>query len=347
MNLAFPAHMPPHDGTNGTSATADNHEVPSGQIAGPIKPFINTAVAMTVTPASATGATSAASSARSSPSMQKSMLRHRQPSLRDLTQDRDALSQANPAMSPFAPSVRPFHDRSHSPHTRTTAQNSMAEAISAGRSPGLIRRMSRGASSRLRRRASTTHNLRMRDQSAGPVLMRRRSDSNGASDADQDISDCEPLPPTKETEVSPISRSDGLGISLPRPSNASSVLSGFEGGIAPAIHAVLEQGTWCDKISTKKTKRIKIWLDTNAARVCWHPTNSAKSFFIDDVREIRVGADARNARDDAQVQPEDENRMISIIYQGLTRSKGSHMKYMHLRTPDAYITNLWVEALDQ
>ncbi|OQO06797.1 hypothetical protein B0A48_08585 [Cryoendolithus antarcticus] len=177
--------------------------------------------------------------------------------------------------------------------------------------------------------------------------MRRRSDSNGASDADQDISDCEPLPPTKETEVSPISRSDGLGISLPRPSNASSVLSGFEGGIAPAIHAVLEQGTWCDKISAKKTKRIKIWLDTNAARVCWHPTNSAKSFFIDDVREIRVGADARNARDDAQVQPEDENRMISIIYQGLTRSKGSHIKYMHLRTPDAYITNLWVEALDQ
>jgi phosphatidylinositol phospholipase C delta len=215
--------------------------------------------------------------------------------------------------------------------------------------------------------------MRMRDVSAGPVLMRRRSDSNGNSDVGQDVSDLEldsqPEIPDDVIEERSNSRGpstsraasrapsrapskargrhNGLGTIAGRPSNASSALSSFEGGIAPAISAVLEQGTWVTKHTSKRSKRIKIWLDPNSARVCWHATNHNKSFFIDDVREIRVGADSRYARDDVQVPEEHEGRLISIIYELPERSKGRTIKNMHLMTPDAYITNLWADALNK
>lgn len=230
----------------------------------------------------------------------------------------------------------------------------MAEAMAAGKSPGLIRRLSRGAQNKLRRRASTTQSMRMRDQSAGPVLVRRRSDSNGASDFGQDVSDLDldsaPDVPGDVLEEVPSGRgrNNGLGISMGRPSNASSALSHFEGGIAPAISAVLEEGTWVTKHTRKKRqKRIKIWLDPDSARVCWHATNPAKSFFIDDVRDIRVGADSRYARDDVQVPDEEENRLISIVYELPERSKGRTIKNMHLSTADPYITRLWATALNK
>lgn len=196
--------------------------------------------------------------------------------------------------------------------------------------------------------------------------MRRRSDSNN-SDLAQDVSDLEldspPEIPDDVVEERSSSRAasrapsrapskvrgrhNALGNVAGRPSNASSALSSFEGGIAPAISAVLEQGTWVTKHTSKRIKRIKIWLDPNSARVCWHATNPSKSFFIDDVREIRVGADSRHARDDVQVPNEHENRMISIIYELPARSKGRTIKNMHLMTPDAYITKLWADALNK
>ncbi|QIW96140.1 hypothetical protein AMS68_001658 [Peltaster fructicola] len=195
--------------------------------------------------------------------------------------------------------------------------------------------------------------MRMRDQSAGPVLMRRRSDSNGASDITCDRSDLESdgpleIPDDLTEEVSAqASLPSGLGINWGRPSNVSTYHSSFEGGIAPAISAVLEQGTWVTKVTTKKTKRIKIWLDTNSARVCWHASKTAKSFFIDDVREIRVGADSRNARDDAQIPDDQENRWITVVYDSPERTKGRMIKTMHLMTPDVYITDLWADALNK
>lgn len=254
-----------------------------------------------------------------------------------------------------------YIDRSASPPARGSP-SAMAEAMSGtGKGEGLIRRLSRGAHTRLRRRASTNQSLRLRDQSAGPVLMRRRSDSNGASDFGFDQSDLESdtiRETNKETNSDSngdVQRSrlreeiysSGLGISFGRPSNASSALVSFEGGIAPAISAVLEQGTWVTKVTTKKTKRIKIWLDPDSARVCWHSSNPLKSFFIDDVREIRIGEHSRNARDDAQIPVDQEDRWVTIVYDSPERSKGRVIKTMHLMTPDAYITNLWADALNK
>jgi phosphatidylinositol phospholipase C delta len=190
----------------------------------------------------------------------------------------------------------------------------------------------------------------MRDQSAGPVLMRRRSDSNGASDVAQDVSDLD-LDSTAEDagedSAHPPSRVNALGINVGRSSVVSSNSPNiFEGGIAPASSAVLENGTWLTKITKRNTKRIKLWLDPSSARVCWHSSKLNKSFFVDDVREVRVGVESRNARDDVQIPEDQEGRWVTIVYDVPERSKGRAIKTMHIIMPDDYILKLWTEALN-
>lgn len=248
-------------------------------------------------------------------------------------------------------STRTFSERSPSPHTRSKGAMAEAMSVRGSPSPGIMRRLSRGASHRLRRRASTTHSLRLRDQSAGPVLMRRRSESNGASDI-QDVSDLELDSNNDELEEGSYrtllrERTNPSGTNASRPSMASSnAPSTFEGGIAPAMSAILENGTWLTKVTKRRQKRIKLRLDSSSARVCWHTSNPSKSFFIDDVREVRIGADSRNARDDIQIQAAQEDLWVSILYDVPERSKGRTIKSMHVLMPDMYVLRLWTEALD-
>lgn len=196
----------------------------------------------------------------------------------------------------------------------------------------------------------------MRDQSAGPVLVRRRSDSNGASDFGQDVSDLdldstaedaeEDSNYTSSIQTSIRDRHNGLGISVGRPNIPAITPSGiFEGGIAPTTSTVLENGTWLTKATKGHTKRIKLWLDTNTARVCWHSSNPSKSFFVDDVRDVRVGIQSRNARDDVQIPEDQEARWVTIVYDVPERSKGRSIKTMHVIMPDDYILKLWTDAL--
>ncbi|KAK3686910.1 hypothetical protein LTR37_019352 [Vermiconidia calcicola] len=305
---------------------------------------------MTLTPASA--AVSAASSSNNNSPLNQSYASRGPTSAYESAQDNIVTPHTYPSPSSSMASAIPqraWSERSPSPHGRFPAPGAMAEAYAAGKSPGLIRRLSRGAHQRLRRRTSHQHSMRMRDQSAGPVLVRRRSDSNGASDLVQDMSDLELDTPNDDTMDDPPypysirDPSNALGITVGRPSNASSV---FEGGIAPAMSAILQAGTWVIKHSKKnKRKRIKIWLDPNSARVCWHPNNPAKSFFIDDVREVRVGAESRNARDDAHIAEEHEGRWVTIVYEPPERSKGRTIKTMHLVMESSMIVDSWTEAL--
>ncbi|KAF1821172.1 phosphoinositide phospholipase C, partial [Dissoconium aciculare CBS 342.82] len=229
--------------------------------------------------------------------------------------------------------------------------------ISTTKNPGLIRRLSRGASNKLRRRGSTTRSMRMHDQSAGPVLMRKRSDSIDGSDGGQDVSDLELDVSTDQPAgdalgaplISTMSRDpqNPMASAADLPSNRSgSVRSVFEGGIAPASSAVLENGTWVTKITKRNRKRVKLWLDPNFARVCWHSTKASKSFLIDDVREYRVGAQSRNARDDVVVAPDQENLWITIVYDTHERSQGRSIKTMHVIMPDDFLLKLWTDALD-
>lgn len=265
---------------------------------------------------------------------------------------REFETDAVPLSYPSAMSERSYFSRSPSPHTRNTGPGAMAEAITASKSPGLIRRFSRGAHNKLRRRTSQQHSMRMQDQSAGPLLVRKRSDSNGASDFGQEVSDLE-LDNSNDGRVDDLSQSllmrgrfNALGINSGQPSNALRHFH-FEGGIAPSISAILQRGTEALKHTnkSKKTKRITIWLDPNSARVCWHPTKTEKSFFIDDVRDVRIGVESRNARDDAHVPDEDEERWMTIVYEPPERSKGRTIKTMHLFMPSHELVRYWDDAL--
>ena len=235
-------------------------------------------------------------------------------------------------------------DRSPSPHGRQTHPGAMSEAL-ASRSPGLIRRLSRGARNTIRRRASTQQMMRLqREHSAGPVLMRRRSDSNGASDmGTQDVSDLE-LDSTAEDPGDPLEpRYNALGIAISRPSDVSSQ---FEGGIAATDPSVLQSGTELIKLTKKKRKKVKYWLESHSARVCWYGKASLKSFGLDDVVEVRTGADSRNARDDIQVSEQDEERLLTIVYAD-DRSKSRGTRTLHLLIPEKHIMQLWLDAVNQ
>lgn len=362
MNL--PSDPPPsadrsQDGRPSTSESATTPKaIPPKH---PMSPPINTAVAMTVTPASAL--TSASSNSSASPMGHVPINRPRPSPWQesqtptDLSLSPQTYPSSSPISTPASMARRTFSDkglseRSPSPQTRTAPPGAMAEAIAASRSPGLIRRLSRGASQRLRRKASHQQTMRMRDNSAGPVLLRRRSDSNAASDygGPPDMSDLELEPSEDALEDPPYprlplrDRNNALGISVGRTSNASNY---FEGGIAPSISAVLQAGTWATKFSRKKTKRIKLWLDPNSARVCWHMTNTSKSFFIDDISEVRTGADSRNAREDAQVPEKDEDRFMTVVYRPLDSSKGRTTKTMQLLMDSDVVRKYWEDALGQ
>ncbi|KAK3673492.1 hypothetical protein LTR78_006726 [Recurvomyces mirabilis] len=218
------------------------------------------------------------------------------------------------------------------------------------RSPGLIRRLSKGATNKLRRRASTQAGLRKRDQSAGPVLSRRRSDSNGASDfGAQEMSDfeldstVEDIPELTGLPYPMYSQDTGLGIDVPRVSDVS---SRFEGGVAETDPAILQSGTNLLKLNKKRRKKVKYWLDPTAARVCWYGKATVKSFGIDDVVEVRKGVDSRNARDDVHVTLDDELRLVTIVYLD-DRSKSRGTKTIHLLMPDLHIMDLWLTAVNK
>ena len=189
--------------------------------------------------------------------------------------------------------------------------------------------------------------MRLRDQSAGPVLIRRRSDSNGACDL-PDVSDLD-LDSTAEDATEDMydpslmyNRDNPLGIQSGRPSDVS---ARFEGGIAPVNPILLQVGTEVIKLTKKTRKDITLWLDPNSARICWHANKPEKSFFVDDVLDVRRGAESRNLRDDIQVPLEDEPRLLTVVYALHERSAGQTRKTMHLLMPEGTMT-LWTTVLN-
>lgn len=254
-----------------------------------------------------------------------------------------------PAASDRTMSSR-LSERSPSPHTRAAAPGAMSDAL-VGRSPrtGLIRRMSRGAqsaSNRLRRRTSTQQSLRMRDRSAGPVLERSRSDSNAGSDY-QDVSDLEldsmgddvPDPPTLPAGDA----TNALGITLGRPGIVPATTDTSE---PPAASPFIISGTPVVKVTRKKRKTLKLWLDLESARVCWHSSNVNKSFFIDDVTDSLPGEESQHLRSDIQLSTTEEQLLWTISYGLMDRSKGRPQKSMHLIMPDETSKKFWMDAID-
>ncbi|KAF2182024.1 PLC-like phosphodiesterase, partial [Zopfia rhizophila CBS 207.26] len=226
----------------------------------------------------------------------------------------------------------------------TLSPSAMAEALSKG--PGLIRRVSRGAQgipNRFRRRGSNAH----RDTSSGPVIMRRRSDSRTAADAGMDVSDLdlnfedeEAVEDVGELNREPI---NAFGISSSRPSVSSLP---EPGAVAPIRNSRLEQGTVFRKITKKKYRDVKLRLDFEAAKVYWDPSRPSKAFYIDDVREIRWGPEAKHYREECNYSEAWEPFWFTIIYSDLSRSKNRPNKTMHLVARDTAAFNLWTSTLE-
>ncbi|KAF2643782.1 PLC-like phosphodiesterase [Massarina eburnea CBS 473.64] len=223
----------------------------------------------------------------------------------------------------------------------TSTPSAMAEALSKG--PGLIRRVSRGAQgipNKFRRNGSNAQ----RDKSSGPVIMRRRSDSRTAVEAANDLSDVDDAyifseDTAVDEDGEPI---DALRILSKRLADRSIPSMTVE---APTRNSRLEQGTMFKKITKRREKNIDLRLDLDTAKVCWDSSRPSKSFYIDDVKEIRTGEDARHYREELGYTEDFDPFWMTVVYSDTTRSKGKS-KTMHLIAENVGIKTMWTQTLD-
>ena len=219
----------------------------------------------------------------------------------------------------------------------TSSPSAMAEALR--QTPGLIRRVSRGAQgipNRFRRNGSNAN----RDKSSGPVIMRRRSDSRTAVDAAHDLSEFESYHFDEDEMVDEFGELiEGLGITSSRPSVTSIPSSAVS---APKRNSRLEQGTLVKKATKKHLKDIILRLDMVSARVCWDTSRSAKSFHIDDIKEIHSGEDAQLYREELGYGEELMPHWFTIVY---SESKAKS-KQMHIVVPDIATFKKWMDTLE-
>ncbi len=229
-----------------------------------------------------------------------------------------------------------------------TPQSAMSEAVTLSKGPGLMRRISRGAASKLARRRPSGNNANSRDHSSGPVIMRRRSDSRSEADVDRNMLGFD-LDGENEEAVDDTGAPVGLGLIEDGAGSASlrrQPRRDTEGGIAPIVPAPLQRGATLIKVSKKKRKPLTFYVDVNSAKVFWSLTDPGKRFYIDDIKQIRVGADVRNYREECGMPAEVEGRWFTIVYADQDRAKGRPVKTMHLIAPGDYMFGLWTSTLE-
>ena len=214
--------------------------------------------------------------------------------------------------------------------------------------PGLMRRLSRGAANKLTRRRQSTSLHDKRDHSSGPVIMRRRSDSKAGSTNSKDVA----LDSTYDEEDEESTDSLGTwrgpeGTYLASTSENPTTTAMDAPGIAPKVDSALQRGTTLTKVTKKKRKQMKFFLDLDSAKVYWNPQNPAKRFYIDDIKEIRVGVDALNYREEHQVPEDAASRWFTVIFADPERSsKNRPLKTMHLIAPNDTIFEMWTTTLE-
>ncbi|KAL3428222.1 phosphatidylinositol-specific phospholipase C [Phlyctema vagabunda] len=299
-------------------------------------------------PASAVSASSIASSSRqASPVMS--------PEATHLTTNNSSIQGSpEPMRGREAEYLPPPFELPESIVSRKSSYSAMSEAMTTSKSPGLIRRLSNRATQFAGRRRQSSTTAMSRDQSTGPVIMRRRSDSTNTApeggrgaffgDSDDDVID------EYSTELTSTLGADGTRDFTSGSTTAS--LAGSNGpvtcspGPGPVIPSILLQGTTMTKVTKKKKKLLTFVLENEAAKVSWDKNRPSKSFYIDDIKEIRVGVDARNYRQEFGVLPADEPRFFSILYAVPEKSKGRSSKAMHLIASDDQTFDLWTSTLD-
>lgn len=303
-----------------------------------MKPFtkqqINTSVPLTVTPA--TAVTPNETSSTVSPSTLSIQSSPEGPRGRYLPPDFSPTPLELPEPTISTP---PLQQQFHS---------AMSEAIQASKSPGLMRRLSRGAANRLRRRQSSNH-LQNRDRSSGPAILRRRSNSKNGVESDTSMLDNDFEADIEDVQEDP-EPVQGLGLcvdGLSLDDGTSRLKPALtQGGISPIVPSMLRKGTSLTKFTKKKRKNIQFVLDPDSAKVIWDPNNPSKQFYIDDIQQIRLQGDARNYREECGVGVEYEPRWFTIIYADQNRSKGRPSKTMHLVASNQITFTMWTSTLD-
>ncbi|KAH8820027.1 putative 1-phosphatidylinositol-4,5-bisphosphate phosphodiesterase 1 [Xylogone sp. PMI_703] len=233
--------------------------------------------------------------------------------------------------------------------SRKSSQSAMSDVVT--KSPGLMRRLSNKASQFAgRRRRLSSSTAMSRDHSTGPYIMRRRSDStntapdggkNSPFDSDDDPSD-DLLPDEASVNMESIRDWPSASASVA----GSSIAASTKEATGPVIPSILLQGTTMTKVTKKKKKLLTFVLESEAAKVCWDKNKPSKSFYIDDIQEIRAGEDARNYRQEFGVPATEETRFFTIVYAISDKSKGRSQKTMHLIARNDETVELWVSTLD-
>ncbi|KAJ5301347.1 hypothetical protein PENANT_c023G06064 [Penicillium antarcticum] len=227
--------------------------------------------------------------------------------------------------------------------------SSFNDPSTTSKAPGLMRRISRGATNKLTRRRQSAAQNEKRDRSSGPVIMRRRSDSKTGPQPVRDSA----LDSSNEDESEAL---DNLGAwggseasslrSESRMSMAREVGPAAAVAVAPKVDSAVQRGTVLTKVTKKRRKQVRFFLDLDAAKVFWDVSNPQKRFYIDDIKEIRVGADARNYREEHQIPEDLERRWFTIVIADSDRSKGRAVKTLHLIAPNDRILELWITTLE-
>ncbi|KKZ65356.1 phosphatidylinositol phospholipase C, gamma-1 [[Emmonsia] crescens] len=216
--------------------------------------------------------------------------------------------------------------------------------IASNKTSGLMRRLSRGTANKLTRRRQSTSHRDKRDNSSGPVIMRRRSDSKTGTTASRDSG----LDSSYEEEEEVC---DYLGTWCNPEANGATngynvSVAATHACIAPKLDSILHRGSLLTKVTKHKTKMVTFFLDLHSAKVYWDLSNPAKRLYIDDIKQIRTGLDARNYRVEHDIPENLENLWFTIIFTNPEQSKNKPIKTMHLIAPNKATFELWTNTLE-
>ncbi|KLJ11133.1 phosphatidylinositol phospholipase C, gamma-1 [Blastomyces silverae] len=229
------------------------------------------------------------------------------------------------------------------PNAPPSGIDGVGNNATSNKGTGLMRRLSRGTNKLSRRRQSTSHHDK-RDNSSGPVIMRRRSDSKTGTTTSRDSG----LDSSYEEEEEVC---EYLGTWCKPETNGTTNGCNMSGiathtCTAPELDLILHRGSPLTKVTKHKRKRVTFFLDLHAAKVYWDLSNPAKRLYIDDIKEIRTGLDARNYREEHDIPENLENLWFTIIFTNPEQSKNKPIKTMHLIAPNEATLELWTNILD-
>ncbi|KAI4252502.1 MAG: hypothetical protein LQ352_004260 [Teloschistes flavicans] len=297
---------------------------------------VNTAVPLTITPA-----TAVSPNISSTPSPANTSI----PSSPDGFRPYDLSSShpPTPLQLPESTMAIPFAGP-------TPSATAMTEALSQNKSTGLLRRVSKGAKDKTNRiisRRQSSNNITNRDRSCGPIVSRRRSGSKTGPDGETTYID-PGFDGLSEQYLDDALSTHGPVSDAPLESGMSTPNSSrTQGGLAPFVDAELRQGEQLIKVTKRKQEPLRFILDTNSGKVTWNPSNPSKCMYIDDIQQIRVQGEAKNYREECQVSPDLEPLWFTIIYTDQTRTKERPLKTIHLIAQTPSMFNRWTTSLNR